>query len=294
MTQFTLKAGRELEIFDNEVASSEALVFHHGTPSDATVWKSWLEYAASSGTRALAYSRAGYGQSARRVDRSVASVTDDLKEVLDSKGIGHFVGIGWSGGGPHALAGTLDRRCRGAIILAGVAQYGAPDLDFLDGMGPENHDEFGAALKGEGVLARWMEQNAIGLQTISGDQLREAFGGLVGPADKEVLHGAYAEDLAGVMRRALSLGFAGWIDDDLAFVKDWGFRLGEIAVPVRIWQGDQDLMVPLSHARWLAKEVPKAELSFVPGQGHISLVVSYRDQVLDQARELLYAAPSAA
>jgi pimeloyl-ACP methyl ester carboxylesterase len=287
MTQMTLSDGRALEYLDNGVDGRRAIVFHHGTPSDANVWASWLTAAKLLNVRALAYSRAGYGRSARHRGRSVADNNADLAQLLEKRAITDFVAIGWSGGGPHALAAGLDARCRGIISLAGVAASGVPDLDFLDGMGPENHDEFGAAQKGEAALSDWMERNGVALRSISGEQLREAFGGLIGEADRAVLTGSLAEEMAGVMRSALATSFCGWIDDDLAFVRPWGFDLERLSVPVLLWQGDQDFMVPQAHARWLAQHVPGSRLSFVPGHGHISLVVAYRGEILAQVRELM-------
>jgi pimeloyl-ACP methyl ester carboxylesterase len=63
--------------------------------------------------------------------------------------------------------------------------------------------------------------------------------------------------------------------------------LERLSVPVLLWQGDQDFMVPQAHARWLAQHVPGSRLSFVPGHGHISLVVAYRGEILAQVRELM-------
>jgi len=48
---------------------------------------------------------------------------------------------------------------------------------------------------------------------------------------------------AGSTRRALAPGVEGWVEDDLAFAKPWGFDLAAIAVPVHVWQGDLDRMV---------------------------------------------------
>lgn len=113
------------------------------------------------------------------------------------------------------------------------------------------------------------------------------FGGLIGEADKAVLQGNYAEESATVMRKGLAVSFDGWIDDDIAFVQPWGFDLGAISVPVQIWQGDDDFMVPHAHSYWLEKHIPGAQLIFVPCHGHISLIVKYSEQILDQAQELL-------
>jgi pimeloyl-ACP methyl ester carboxylesterase len=287
MPQFKVKDGREVEILDNGITSEKAIIFHHGTPGHFSAWNGWLEAAADLGIRALAYSRAGYGTSDRNFGRNVLSNNSDISAILDGKNISTFVAIGWSGGGPHALANALDHRNVGVITLAGVGEYGAPDLDFLEGMGPENHDEFGAALSGEAVLDAWMNENASGMKNVTGAQVREAFGGLIGDADKAIIEGEFAEQLASVMRSSIAVSFDGWIDDDLAFVRPWGFKLSEISKPVFIWQGDDDFMVPHAHSEWLAEHIPGSQLKFVPGHGHISLIEKYRSEILDQAQALL-------
>jgi len=287
MPQFKLKDGRELEILDNGINSDTAIIFHHGTPGHASSWTEWLESAANAGIRALSYSRAGYGTSDRNPGRSVISINNDIAQLLDAKNITKFVSIGWSGGGPHCIANTFEPRNVGAISLAGVGAFGVDDLDFLEGMGPENHDEFGAALKGEAVVDQWMEDNAGAMKTVTGAEIREAFGGLIGDADKAVLEGDAADQMAASMRSALAVSFDGWIDDDLVFVKPWGFDLAAITKPVFLWQGDDDFMVPHAHSYWLEKHIPTAKLTFKAGEGHISLGIKYRTEILAQAQDLL-------
>lgn len=287
MPTLKLTDGRFLEYFDNGIASTSAIVFHHGTPGHGHAWAPWLELAASRGIRALSYSRAGYGISDRNEGRTVASNNSDIRELLDSFGIRDFISIGWSGGGPHALATTTLAGCKGAITLAGVGAYGVDDLDFLAGMGPENEEEFSEALKGEAAIATWMDTNASVFKNVTGEMIREVFGGLIGDADKAILQGDFAEENATSIRKGLAVSFDGWIDDDIAFVQPWGFDLSAIKVPVQIWQGDDDFMVPHAHSYWLEKHIPGSQLNFVPGHGHISLVVTHSEEILSQAEELL-------
>ena len=287
MSQFLLRDGRTLDLLDNHHKSETAVIFHHGTPGNSTSWRAWIDVLANGEMRAIAASRPGYSLSDRKQGRKVVDVLGDLSQILDEFQIKRFVSVGWSGGGPHALAMSLDERCAGVITLAGVGQYGKSDLNFLDGMGPENIEEFGVALKGEGPLTEWMNANAVGMQHVTGEGLREAFGGLIGDSDKEVLAGEFAEDMAAEMRRALAHGFDGWIDDDLAFVQDWGFDVGSVKVPVQLWQGDDDFMVPHSHSRWLASMIPNARLNFVPENGHISLIVKHRDKIVTQLQQFV-------
>ena len=287
MPQFKLSSGRELEVLDNGVDSTRAIVFHHGTPASASLWSQWFTYAADLGIRAISYSRAGYGTSDRDYGRSIVSVNKDISEVLASKGIERFVAIGWSGGGPHALANTLLDTNVGAITLAGVGAFGVDDLDFLEGMAQENHDEFGASLQGEDVIQKWFVDNATAFKSAGGVEIREAFGGLISEADKKSMEGSFADVIASAIRSGLAVSFDGWVDDDVAFTKPWGFELGTITKPVKIWQGDQDYMVPHAHSHWLKKHISTAELTFIPGQGHVTLLVDNTDKVFTQAKELL-------
>lgn len=287
MPTLKLADGRFLEYFDNGISSSSAIIFHHGTPAHASAWTAWLEIAAARGVRALSYSRAGYGISDRNEGRTVASNNEDIKALLTSFSITEFISIGWSGGGPHALATSEIEGCKGVITLAGVGAYGVEDLDFLAGMGPENEEEFGEALKGEAAISAWMDANAVAFKNVTEVDIRQALGGLIGDADKKALDGVIADEYATSMRKGLAVSFDGWIDDDIAFVQPWGFNLSDIKAPVLIWQGDQDLMVPQAHSKWLAEHIPTGNLNFVPGHGHLSLIADYKHEILGQAEELL-------
>jgi pimeloyl-ACP methyl ester carboxylesterase len=96
-----------------------------------------------------------------------------------------------------------------------------------------------------------------------------------------VATGEWAEHEAAGLRRALEHGFDGWVDDDLAFAKPWAFDVGSIRVPVQIWQGEHDRLVPWAHGQWLAEHIPGARFTLAEGQGHFSLGEANRDQILN-------------
>jgi len=283
--------GRTLDVLLAGPADGFPLVFHHGTPQGAVPFPFLEKPASARGLRVIAYSRPGYGGSTPRPDAdSRATVADDALDVaaiLDALDLDQFVPLGWSGGGPRALAcaAVLPGRCKAAACGVGIAPPEADGFDFLEGMGPENVAEYTAVRQGWEALSAWLEEHGTPLFSVTGDQVVEAMGGLLPPVDQAALTGELAEWLAASTRRAGEQGIVGWRDDDLTHSRPWGFDVRDIAVPVSIWQGSEDRMVPHTHARWLAAHVPGAHGHFVEGEGHLSLIAQM-DVILDDLLEM--------
>lgn len=267
--------GRTLEYLQVGPADGPAVLFHSGTPSATSEYTVISDAAHTLGVRVIGYSRPGYGESTERPGRSVADAVGDVTELLDQLGVAEFKAFGWSGGGPHALAcaALLPGRCQAAALLAGVAPYPARGIDFMDGMGEENIAEFGAAIAGAEQLTEYLEPLLDELRRATGDTVAQGMDTVLSGVDKAALTGRFADELAAAVRRAMIHGVAGWRDDDLAFVQDWGFDPSRIEVPVAIWQGRQDKMVPFAHGQWLAAEIPTAQAHLYAEEGHLSLIM---------------------
>ena len=274
--------GRQLEVLAAGPEDGLPLVFHNGTPGGLVAFGPMTAAAAERGLRTVMYGRPGYGASTPQPGRRVADAAADVAVVLDALGAEQFVSAGWSGGGPHALASAalLPERCLGAASIAGVAPHDAGGLDWLAGMAGENVAEFGAATAGEAELTAYLTAEAATLRDITGEQLVAGLGDLASAADQAVITGEFASYLAAAFRAALTSGIAGWRDDDLAFIGDWGFPLGAGA-PVTVWQGDQDMMVPFGHGKWLAAHLPGARAHLITGAGHLSVGVTEFGAILD-------------
>ncbi|WP_329479876.1 alpha/beta hydrolase [Kribbella sp. NBC_01484] len=269
-----LADGRKLEYLIEGPADGIPLVFHHGTPGAAVRFAPLAEAAEWHGLRLVSPGRPGYGASTPQPGRSISDVAADVSSLLDAIGADRFLSIGLSGGGPHSLASAalLADRCIAAATLAGVGPANADGLDFVAGMGEENIAEFGAAFKGRAALEPLIEEQSSELAGAAPQDLAAAFGDLVSEVDKAAMTGPILDWLAASARRSVAESIAGWRDDDLAFVKDWGFRLDRITTPVAIWQGDQDRMVPEAHGHWLAAHVSGATFHFEADEGHLSLL----------------------
>ncbi len=282
MTLMNLPDGRTLDIRIGGPAAGPVLLFHHGTPGSAAPFRFITTAARALGMRTITYSRPGYGDSTRHVGRTVADVVPDLLHVLDRLGIQDCVTAGWSGGGPHALAcGVLaPDRVRGVLTIAGVAPYDAPGLNFLDGMGEENVEEFGATVAGEHAWRAAMGDDIEQLAHATAQNIVAGMSTLLPESDLAVLSDEFGQDLAAGFREGLRNGADGWLDDDLTFVRPWGFDLSKIEVPTHVWQGSEDLMVPAAHGRWLAQAIPGVAAHLLQGEGHLSVVIGSIDAML--------------
>ena len=251
-----------------------AVIVHHGTPMSRLLYGRWVDDAKSKNLRLIGYDRPGYGGSDRHPGRSVADCVADVVAIADDLGIETFATWGISGGGPHALAcaALLPDRVVACSSLASVAPYGAENLDFMAGMGEGNIAEFAASLEGEDTLRPMLEDERQGMAGVSPEDVRTAMSTVLSDLDMASFSGPHADYLTAAMNEGLSAGVDGWLDDDLAFVKDWGFDVTDIKVPVLLWQGREDRMVPFEHGEWLARQIPDVEARLRENEGHLTLI----------------------
>lgn len=238
------------------------------------------------GIRSICFDRPGYGLSTRRPGRAVVDAATDVAAIVDALDVDRFAVTGGSGGGPHclAVATQLSDRVTRVACVVGVAPLGQSGLampEWRDGMTQGNLDEFDWSLQGEDVLRPQLERLAPeDLERVVtdpsnplGDTYEMSEGDLAIMARPD-----YAVRLRRLIEEAYRQGIDGWLDDDLAFVKDWGFDLSTLNVPAMIWYGTEDTLVPPAHGRWLAANVPGAAVVALSG-GHLELVNRAEDLV---------------
>ena len=273
MLSVTTPDGRTLTVREGGDPNGFPVLCISGTPGSSTIYEPHARDAEERGIRLFSYDRPGYGGSTRQKGRTVADCAADIVAVCDALAIDRFCLWGVSGGGPHALAAAalLPDRVIAAAALASVAPYDAEGLDYLDGMGEQNVEEFATIFEGEEAQRASTERLRAELLSSTPEQLIEVWKTLLGPSDREVATGALAAALLDHIRAGIGPGIDGWIDDDLAFVAPWGFDLSSIRVPVQLWQGEQDRFVPYGHGVWLAAHIPGVDARLTSEDGHLTL-----------------------
>lgn len=278
-----LADGRTLEAVSEGDRDGRLLVFHHGSPGAAVPFAPFDRAAAERGIHVVTYSRPGFGGSTRHEGRRVADCASDVAALADHLGAETFLTVGWSGGGPHAIAcaALMPDRVAAAATIAGVAPYDAEGLDWTAGMGQDNRIEYPLAASDPAALLEWLRPQVETMATIAPGEIVAAMRSIISAVDEGALSGELGEVVAQSLHRAFENGPWGWYDDDLAFVAPWGIDLGSIAVPISVWQGRHDLMVPIAHSEWLAANVAGARPRLHLEHGHLTLVIDGIGEILD-------------
>ncbi|MDR6593916.1 pimeloyl-ACP methyl ester carboxylesterase [Saccharothrix longispora] len=234
------------------------VLWHHGTPNVGAPPAPLFADAERFGLRWLSYDRFGYGGSSASPGRDVASAAACSAAVADAAGVGRFAVVGHSGGGPHALAcGALSpERVVAVVSVSGLAPYGAEGLDWFAGMAESGAASLRAAAAGRAAK--------VAFEASAGEQ-DPGFTS----ADWAALAGEWAwfESVVGP-----ALGASGAVDDELAYVAEWGFDPADVVTPVLLVHGGRDRVVPVGHARWLARRCAGAELWVAEEEGHLSVL----------------------
>lgn len=280
-----LDDGRTLSYLDNGIASEMALLLHHGTPGSAGLWQNLLDDAADKGVRAIAYTKAGYQGSDPANWASIAEAAADFNHLLASLGVTKFVSIGWSGGGPYALASTFSNNCVGAELVAGVAPYFEMGADFLIGQAEsatlEELEEWARSRESALDSARKdMEhiESEWSLETFqAGAEARPNYSQFANEYRKFNAHAVPA------MLNSVVPDVTGYAHDSHLIMNDWGFKVSEVTKPVSIWSGSLDKPCPPNHGVWQHAQIAGSDFHLLDGQSHMSIMIETQNEILESA-----------
>jgi pimeloyl-ACP methyl ester carboxylesterase len=257
--------------FDTGAVTDAAatVLWHPGSPHTGELPEPLVAAATVRGIRLVSFARPGYDGSSPNAGRDVASVAGDARALVDALGVDRFAVLGYSGGGPHALAcaALLPDRVIAAATLAGVAPFSGDDAWFEGMHAP-------AALR---AAAASTEARAAFAETDEFDP------GQFVDTDWAALDGEWGA-LGRDAARAESAGPGGLIDDDVAFTRPWGVDLGDVRAPVLLVHGERDRVVPRSHAVRALAALPHARLWMRLDEGHVA-VLNVVPDALDWLRE---------
>lgn len=211
--------------------------------------------AAAHGLRVIAPDRPGIGLSDPKPGRTVLDWPDDVAELVAALGVDRYAVMGWSLGALYAQA------CgRSGADVSSVSLIASPIPVDWDGMRDEINTMDARFMK--------MSENKPGLE-------RTIFHLMHGLAHRLPKVYARSTGVTGELAEQLPIAIAEGLTDPAGVVEDyrvmntpWGFDPADITVPVHLWQGDADELVPPAWAQRLADVLPDATVTIVPGATH--------------------------
>jgi pimeloyl-ACP methyl ester carboxylesterase len=249
------------------VGGKPVLVFHGGLGARVQVRVAHAP-ALARGIRIIAPDRPGQGLSTRQLGRTIADWPGDVRELADALGIARFAVVGISGGGPYAAAcaSALPERVSRAGIISGVAPGAGHEL--ANGLRRRARGLVSLVLDRPGVTRAVMDLAAVPCRSVP-ERIFALARALALPADQPTLRRPeVAAALSTGLREAFRQGGQGVADELLLLMQPWTVRLDQIRVPVRLWHGDADAMVPVAMGRYFAQAIPTCRAEFVAGGGH--------------------------
>jgi pimeloyl-ACP methyl ester carboxylesterase len=235
--------------------AGDPVVFLHGTPSHAYIWRNVVPAVEAQGYGVITYDLLGYGESERPVDRdtSVAGQAVLLEQLLDHFGVERFTLVAHDIGGAIAqIFGTAHPERLAALILLDTVSYDSwpsqtwreiirNHLDTYAGM-PQ--DEF------EAIVRRQLEMTVVDPANMAGETL-EAY---LAPHRSAIGRASFFEHQ---VRHY-----------DSTYTERLVDRLDRLTMPVRILWGAEDRWQPMAYAKRLASDIPGSELVIIPEAGH--------------------------
>ena len=192
----------------------------------------------------------------------------DVMELADNLQLDRFSVVGFSGGGPYALAcaSKIPHRLIACGIVAGVGHTGRL-LSFLSMWLPW------LILP---IMRSFFQDEERAKKSLS--QAARNWG----DADRNALSFPGVSDLmAASLVDALKQGSRGAAYDGVLLGRPWGFNLEEIEFPSPyLWHGELDREVPVAMGRTIAEELAHCQATYYPDEGHISLIVNRAQDIL--------------
>lgn len=271
--------GRALAYAQTGDPDGAPIFYLHGLPgSRSDVERAFgAEVLAGSGIRVIGIDRPGFGASEFQQGRRFQDFPADVASVADHLGIERFGVLGYSAGGPYvvACAHAVPERMTFAGIVSGVGL--AEMAQFRDGMGQTDAIMTRLA-RFAPPLARLAISAATRQATRSPEKFSRTFDKELSPPDLEIHRDtATRQAIREIFLESTRQGPAGVVHDYAIWARPSGLPLEQVGFPIRVWQGDTDAIVPMHHAEYVVGRLQNAELTVMPGVGHLHTADRWRE-----------------
>jgi pimeloyl-ACP methyl ester carboxylesterase len=273
-----LPDGRMLGYAEYGARRGVAIISCHGAMSSRLDVAFAAPLCAERHVRLLAPDRPGIGLSDPRPGRTMLDWADDVRAFADALGIERFAVFGWSGGAPYAFACgyRLGARVTKIGAVGAIASLQRPETVHRLGLWADRM-LFPLAMRAPRLAAVALTM----ARRIPAEMLRQSLvRELPSASDRAVIRALSAKEATDFFYEALRPGVRGVIEDYRVLGSPWGFEPEQLKTEVILWQGEEDTLSPMDHARQLAARIPNARLIVLPNRGHFLLRLEM-ERILD-------------
>lgn len=268
--------GRRVAYTEYGDPTGRPIVFLHGTPGSRRLGRLFDPVARRHGVRILAPDRPGYGRSSPWPTRDLSDTGGFVVPVLDDAGVSRAGVVGFSGGGPHALA------------LAAIHGDRITSVDAVSGaISPSLPSEAPPTQRLLGRLASTVPRLLTGLfrgQAWLATHVSPAV--VVSQYTTAAGRASLDDDVARLVARDFATAFAqsrrGVITELRLLAAPWSFSLAAVDCPVRLWHGARDANVPVGGARTLRDHLPDAQCTIFETADHLTALCRSRRPVVER------------
>lgn len=233
------------------------------------------------GIRYISTDRPGHGISTPQPARKLLDWPDDISNLADYLGIEKFFVLGWSAGGPHALACAHklpDRVISGALV-SGLAP---PDR-------PKPFQGYSGAIKLLMLLGRNFPKLVYVFRRITAkyinkesDDIGEKFLKSLPEVDQKPFENIKVKEMfIADIKEGYRQGGDGPARDDIIINFPWKFNIKDIQIRFDIWQGDKDKNVPLNQGHYQADLLPNSSFHLLKDKGHMLLLEEWKNILIE-------------
>lgn len=227
---------------DTGSPASHAILFFHGTPGTRFfITDTQVELARAHNVLIVVPERAGFGQSTAAPRRTLKHAAREAARLMDALQVSFVHALGYSAGGPYALAFAHDwpERC---LSLSVVSSLSPNVRGVTRGMAPMSRLGYALAARAPRLLHALVcasvpaQQRAVYAPTHDGftDSENAFF------ASREDIRRSFLQSTLELYARPC--GVDAEVEDYVLMAKDWGFRLQDIGgqFPIAVYGGTHD------------------------------------------------------
>lgn len=275
----TLSDGRKLGFAEFGDRPGKPIFYFHGFPGSRLEAKLAEKISLDTHVRFIGIDRPGYGLSSFKPGRTFMDWADDVSELADALGFDRFSILGVSGGGPYAAACAckMPDRLDAVGIICGMGPVDVPDL--IKGMPWLYRQGLRIAGRLPGITAVIYAFAALFFRFYPQQMLAILSGTVTGPDKIALKNKKLMQVLSASFQEAFRNSLRWPATDIVLYSRPWGFSLKDINIPVHLWHGDKDRIVPSEMGRYMAQSIPNCRATFYPDEGHFSIILNRIEEI---------------